>query len=85
MVMQYQKYLKENYIKQGVLRIQNHFYQWVDHHVIFSGGYLYFFLNETDLIADFYWYIKDSKIVENEEELEQPFAFKIMNQGGKEI
>ncbi|CAG9311707.1 VPS13_6 [Blepharisma stoltei] len=47
---------------------------------ILSGGYIYFFRNENDLIADSYFYIKDSNILMMKD---PPNSLKLQNRYGE--
>lgn len=36
--------------------------KWTQYYVIFSGGYLYFFLHKNDLTPTIYSYVKNSTV-----------------------
>ena len=74
------KSLFDNAYRKGVLRKKEAtFKNWSNYFVVFSGGYLYFFLSPKDIKYSSYLYIKDSVVKECANEIGVQYAFKISN------
>ena len=62
--------------KAGILYRRGNMYKdWKPYHVIFSGGYLYFYNKQSDLVTVNYTYIKNATI--EEKTSEEKFSFEV--------
>jgi len=54
--------IEKNQEKKNIISRGNKYKSWTKYYVIFSGGYLYFFQNNKDLVPIQYTYIKNSDV-----------------------
>lgn len=71
--------IKSEYISGWLLKRGNMYKDWFNYYVIFSGGYLYFFHNQSDLVPIQSIYIKEAVIsILRRDESDEPHSMKVI-------